>query len=306
MKKSLIITVLSLYILLPACGPSGLTPPPPVTETIGPNGGIVTAQDGKVVLEFPAGAVTEETTVTVKAASGLPAAPAGMKVVADTTFTVSADTGTFAQPVTLSIAYAEASAEAKIHITTGNTWTPLGSCTSTSVRVICDITGVGTFGILVANTGAPALKRFRVNAEGYDALLGTYNETFEGNAAYSGSLLQLFSDSETPNRILEVTYLGGGTIPVGSYRAVGSEAEIMDPAKDVVVTYTLAQGAFCTGCQPQTEPISDYYFEYAATGGTVTISQASSGKMTGALSVKLEKYSYHAELDGAFNAALGR
>ena len=156
------------------------------------------------------------------------------------------------------------------------------------------------------DTGTPALKRFQIDAEGYDALLGTYDETFAGNAAYSGSLLQLFSDSETPNRILQITYLGEGTIPVGTYRAVGSEAEIVDPTKDVVVTYTLAQGAFCTGCEPQTEPISDYYFEYAATGGTVTINQASDGQMAGTLSVRVEKYSYYADLEGTFKAVLGR
>ena len=155
------------------------------------------------------------------------------------------------------------------------------------------------------DTGIPASKRFHMAAEGYDALLGTYSEMFAGNAAYSGSLLQLWSDSETPNRILQITYLGGGTIPVGTYRAVGSEAEITDPAQEVSVTYTLAQGAFQSGTQVVV-PSSDYYFEYYATEGTVTVSKAGDGQLVGELQVKVARYSYYADLSGAFNAVLGK
>lgn len=158
------------------------------------------------------------------------------------------------------------------------------------------------------DTGTPASKRFIMTAEGNDALLGpSYTQTFEGNAAYAGSLLQLWSDSDTPNRILEVTYFGDGVIPVGSYRVVGREADVTDPQQDVVVTYTLAQGAFCTvGCEPQNEPVSDYYFQYYGTDGTVTISQAGEGKLVGELDLTVQQHSYHANLNGTFSAVLGK
>ena len=149
------------------------------------------------------------------------------------------------------------------------------------------------------DAGTPASKRFIMTAEGNDALLGpSYTQTFEGNAAYAGSLLQLWSDSITPNRILKVAYFGGGVIPVGSYRVVGREADVTDPQQDVVVTYTLAQGAFCTvGCDYQGEPVPDYYFEYYGTDGTVTISQAGGGKLVGELDLTVQQHSYHANLD---------
>lgn len=149
--------------------------------------------------------------------------------------------------------------------------------------------------------------RFTLSAEGRDALLGDYEETFQGNASYTGSLLQLWSDSSTPNRTLQVRYQGEGALPVGTYSAVGSEAQVTDPAAQVVVTYLLAQGAFCTvGCPPPSEAVADYYFEYLATAGTVAVTQASGGRLAGTLELRVERHGYHADLSGSFDAALGR
>jgi hypothetical protein len=96
-----------LAILLSACGgggsdnggvPKGAGSP----EIIGSSGGTRTSDDGKASIEIPAGALSQDTTISVTVASNLAAGNIGAA------YHFEPDGTTFSQPVTISISYDEA------------------------------------------------------------------------------------------------------------------------------------------------------------------------------------------------------
>lgn len=71
----------------------------PTTKTIGPAGGTITTPDGKITLDFPAGAVRQETTITVQ--TGENEAPNGVGA----GINISPADLTFEQPVTMTYTF---------------------------------------------------------------------------------------------------------------------------------------------------------------------------------------------------------
>ena len=67
--------------------------------TVGPTGGKVSSADQKLELEFPAGALGEDTAITVRAATSAPAGHLGQA------YELGPDGATFLKPVTLRITY---------------------------------------------------------------------------------------------------------------------------------------------------------------------------------------------------------
>lgn len=83
--------------------------------TVGPAGGEITAQQGRVVLNFPSGALTEETDIRVSplASFGVPG------LITPSAFDFGPDGTVFATPVTLTLAYDEADLPASVDESTG-------------------------------------------------------------------------------------------------------------------------------------------------------------------------------------------
>jgi len=94
--------ILLSILLLTGCGGDGDPTHPPAGTSIGPDGGTVSADAGRVTLAFPAGAVDDEIDVGVEPASS-PPADAGM--ILARAYDLSPDGAQFQQPVTLTIRY---------------------------------------------------------------------------------------------------------------------------------------------------------------------------------------------------------
>jgi hypothetical protein len=149
--------------LLFACTPGGTTPP----NAIGPNGGSVASADGNATVSVPAGALEATTTVTVAAASNVPAAPSGKAVVPDSAWTVSGD-ATLTKPATLSIkvdpakvaplrarVQGDLSTLQAVQLLNG-VWQNIAFSFDPATNVLTvNITGFGTYAVLVNSTSNP-------------------------------------------------------------------------------------------------------------------------------------------------------
>lgn len=128
-----------------------------------PAGNTLIAADGRVTLVFPAGAVQTDTPITVAPEVALPAAPEGWAYVPATAYRFGPEGTAFAQPVSLTIRYDEASvpagvAEASLRLfrVVGQAWEEVaGSSVNGAANTVTGSTdGFSIYGILGA-LGAP-------------------------------------------------------------------------------------------------------------------------------------------------------
>ncbi len=98
-KRNRLATILFAALVV-ACG-SGSDPLMP-TGNAGPEGGRLEFLSGRVVVDVPAGALTESVELTVEPVANAPGSP---RLVAGTAYDLGPDGLQFAQPVTLTIAY---------------------------------------------------------------------------------------------------------------------------------------------------------------------------------------------------------
>lgn len=109
------LVAMALLLLLAACGrqqpdpdggpqpsPVGTPLAAPVDATIGPEGGVLTSADGRLSLTVPAGALAEDTTLSIQELSNT--APHGY----GSAYRLGPDGLRFASPVSIAFAYAEA------------------------------------------------------------------------------------------------------------------------------------------------------------------------------------------------------
>jgi len=121
------------------------------TPPIGSGGGTATSADGNATVTVPAGALSQDTQITVTTAASPPAGNIGMAYIFNPTATA------FSQPATIAIAYDAAGLPAGtveldlvLAEVNGGNWTPIpGSGADTGAGVVSgDTTSLGTFGIL--------------------------------------------------------------------------------------------------------------------------------------------------------------
>ena len=184
-------------VLLATCGSERLAPIP---FTIGPEGGTIELADGQLVLAFPPGAVSGAITFSATAVTG-PAAPT---LVSGTVFDL-APSMTFAQPVSVTISYAQLQLptgvkedELGIYKAVNNAWQAVaGATVNPSAKTIAvSVTSFSTYGIL----GAPVANVIATPASSTLNPGGSVQVTAEARDA-SNNLLEdrpiTFSSSNT-------------------------------------------------------------------------------------------------------------
>ena len=149
----------TLVLVLTACGSESLTggeeadtPLPP--NTIGPSGGTLDFAGGNVTLVFPAGAVSQNLTVTVQATGTFPSAPT---VVSGTAYDFGPQGTEFAQPVQLTVKYDPTTlpsgvqeSELRLYKVVGTAWQEVaGSSVNASANTVTgQVTSFSVLGIL--------------------------------------------------------------------------------------------------------------------------------------------------------------
>ena len=133
---------------------------PPGAITIGLEGGTRMSDDGVLTFEFPLGAVTDNTVITIRPTNDH---PEDSRVVSGTTYQLGPSGLSFFEPVTLSIEYDPAvlpgdamESDLQIWMVFGETWTQVENAVvdETANTVSVEITEVGWFGILTDNPPA--------------------------------------------------------------------------------------------------------------------------------------------------------
>jgi hypothetical protein len=96
MKYRLWMIIVMISMLFAACPDTGSNTKPNI---VSPNGGVLSFNEGAVKFEFPAGAVSQDTTINVQASSITPTDPSPIP---GRSFSFSPDGISFAKPVKLS------------------------------------------------------------------------------------------------------------------------------------------------------------------------------------------------------------
>lgn len=153
-RRVCVSAVVFSLILVPACGgddePAGPDGP---DDVVGPDGGTLTFEDGKVSLSVPAGAVSSDLQVSVAPGTG----PASELLVAGTTWDLGPDGTTFASPVTLTVGYESGAlpagvreAELVLARSQGGGWQPVpGSVVNAGANsVAAPLSGFSVYGVV--------------------------------------------------------------------------------------------------------------------------------------------------------------
>lgn len=179
----------------------------PVGNVVGPAGGTLSFDSGKVVMVFPAGAVTTDTAITVTASTVTP--PSYPKVLPATRYDFGPEGITFAQPVAVTVTYdpqevpAGARAEwLQLAKLIGPSWVPVASQVDTTAHTVTgQVTGFSPWAI-TAFPGQLKRLRFPDNAAQTRFGLSALTVDAQGHVIVTGS---------TQDPIDAVTPIAGGT-----------------------------------------------------------------------------------------------
>ena len=162
------------------------------TKTVGPDGGTVTFHEGAVELEVPAGALDEETAITVEPATDFPQSG---RLVQNTVFDFGPDGLAFTEPVQLTIRYAESDipdgvVEPRLRLFRAqpDAWQEIAGSASDAAadEVTGEIDGFSVMGVLGAPAGMLVINeiqhRTRENrhADDFVELLATEDGVLDG------------------------------------------------------------------------------------------------------------------------------
>ena len=177
----------------------------PGGSVVGPDGGTLSFESGKVVMVFPAGAVTMDTTITVTPSTVVP--PSYPKVLPTTRYDFGPEGITFAQPVSVTVRYepqelpADAKAEwLQLAKLVGPSWVPVASQVDAAAHTVTgEVLGFSPWAITAfpgqlkrvrfPDNGARSrfvLSALALDAQGHVILAGSTQDPVDGTTPVAG------------------------------------------------------------------------------------------------------------------------